>query len=69
MLYKTKFGFNVSVKIVRDSEKDSAKVHVFAPMYIKKHWVMGLSYKSSEFSDSEILRDSNFVSLMEQLYR
>lgn len=69
MLYKTKFGLDISVKIVRDSEKDTATVHVFAPMYLKKHWVMSHSYKSSEFSDSQILRDSDFVSVMARHYQ
>jgi len=69
MLYKTKFGLDVSVKIVRDIKEDNATVHVFAPMYLKKHWVMSHSYKSSEFSDSEILRDSDFASVMAKYYQ
>lgn len=69
MLHKTIYGLDVSVEIVRDSENDTAHVHVHAPMYINKHWVMSHSYKSSEFSDSQILRDCDFVSVMVKHYK
>jgi hypothetical protein len=69
MLHKTRYGFDVSIEIVRDSENDIAHVHVHAPMYINKHWVMTHSYQSSAFSDSQILRDSDFVSVMAKHYQ
>jgi hypothetical protein len=64
MNYKTPFGLDVSVEIMRDKETDTAKVIVHSPMYIVKLWEMSHSYKASQFSDHKILRDSNFVSVM-----
>lgn len=68
MLHKTRFGLDVSVEIVRNTETDTAHVHVHAPMYVNKHWVMKHSYQSSAFSDSKILRDSDFISVMAKHY-
>jgi hypothetical protein len=68
MIYKTDFGYKVSVEILRDVETDSAHIKVHAPFYIKKEWVMGLSFTSSQFSDYEILRDRTFQTVMLQHY-
>lgn len=68
MQHKTSFGLDVSVEIVRNSETDTANVKVFAPMYVKKVWTMPHSYRSSQFSDSQILRDSDFLSVMTKHY-
>lgn len=68
MQYPTKYGVNVSVEIVRDIQNDIATVHVYAPLYIRKHWIMSHSYKSSEFSDYAILNDSDFISIMSKHY-
>lgn len=64
MLHKTNFGMNVSVEIVRDSETDTAYVHVYAPIYTNKHWVMAHSYRSSQFNDYAILKDNDFSTVM-----
>jgi hypothetical protein len=58
------FGFNVSVEIVRDIQNDSAKVNVHSPLSKDKVWAMPHSYKSSQFSDYQIINDSNFISVM-----
>lgn len=64
MSYKTEYGLDVSVEIIRDAETDNAQIKVYSPMYVKKEWILGLSFKSSEFTDSEILRDRDFKSVM-----
>jgi len=69
MQHKTKFGLNVSVEIIRNNETDTAYVHVHAPMYMDKHWVMNHSYKSSAFSDHKILNDWDFVTVMSKHYK
>lgn len=69
MIHKTNYGFNVSVEIVRDSETDTAQVHVNAPLYMNKNWVMNHSYQSSAFTDYQILKDSDFVSVMCKHYK
>jgi hypothetical protein len=69
MLHKTKFGLDVSIEIVRDSETDSAHVHVHAPIYKNKHWVMAHSYRASEFTDFQIINDADFVSVMCKHYQ
>jgi hypothetical protein len=58
------FGFDVSVEIVRDIQNDSAKVNVHSPLSKDKVWAMPHSYKSSQFSDYQIINDSNFISVM-----
>ena len=58
------FGFGVSVEIVRDIQNDSAKVNVHSPLSKDKVWAMPHSYKSSQFSDYQIINDSNFISVM-----
>jgi len=67
-VYKTEYGLNVSVEIIRDAETDNARVKVIAPMYMNKEWFMGHSYKASEFSDYEILRDHSFTTTMIEHY-
>lgn len=69
MLHPTKYGLNVSVEIVRDSETDNAQVHVYAPLYMNKQWVMNHSYRSSEFTDYQILKDFDFVRVMCNHYK
>jgi hypothetical protein len=68
MQHKTSFGLDVSVEIVRDSETDTANVKVFAPIYVQKVWTMPHSYRSSQFTDHEILKDTDFVSVMTKHY-
>ena len=68
MQYLTKYGFKVSIEIIRDNVSDTAKIKVIAPMYINKEWIMQHSYKSSEFTDYEIMRDSDFISTMLKHY-
>ena len=60
----TEYGYKVSVEIVRDIETDTAYVKVIAPMYIVKEWTFTHSYKSSDFSDYEILKDRDFQKVM-----
>jgi len=69
MLHKTNFGFDVSVEIVRDDETDTAHVHIHAPIYTNKHWVMSHSYKSSDFTDFKILKDFDFLRVMSKHYK
>jgi hypothetical protein len=61
MQYPTKYGLNVSVEIVRDNQH--AQVKVIAPIYINKEWLMPHSY-SLEFSDHQIMHDSDFIRVM-----
>lgn len=68
MIYPVDFGYKVSVEIIRDEETDNAKIKVYSPMYMKKEWTLGLSFRSSSFSDSEILKDRDFQGVMKQFY-
>lgn len=68
MLYSTNYGYKVSVEIVRDTQTDTARVIVHAPMYMRKKWEMSHSYRSSHFSDYEILHDSDFIRVMSGAY-
>lgn len=65
----TTFGYNVSVEIVRDKVTDTASVHVHAPMYLTKHWIMPHSYRASQFTDHEIIKDSDFITVMCNHYK
>lgn len=67
-MYKTKYGLNVSVEIIRDNANDVATVKVIAPLYINKEWIMPHSYKASQFTDYEIVRDSDFNSVLSKHY-
>ena len=69
MQHKTKFGLDVSVEIFRDAETDAARVDVHAPLYMKKFWTMPHSYRASQFTDHQILEDSDFISVMCKHYR
>lgn len=69
MLHKTQFGLDVSVEILRDTETDTAKIKVHAPLYMQKEWFIQHSYKSSHFTDSQILKDCDFVSVMIKHYK
>lgn len=60
MKYPIKYGLNVSVEIIRDNISDNAQIKVYAPMYINKEWIMKHSYKSSQFTDNQILNDADF---------
>lgn len=68
MLHPTNYGYKISVEIVRDSETDTARVNVHAPLYIKKLWTMPHCYKSSEFLDRDILKDSDFHRVLSNSY-
>lgn len=61
MKYPVKFGFNVSVEIIRDNERAKVKVH--CPMYLSREFIMSHSY-SLEFTDNQILNDSDFIRVM-----
>lgn len=63
-MLKTDFGFDVSVVIVRDTVTDTASVHVHAPMYTNKEWIMPHSYRASHFTDDQIIKDSDFIRVM-----
>ena len=67
-MIKTPYGLDVFVQIERDIDRDIATVYVHAPMYLNKKWVMSHSYTSSQFDDSEILRDSDFISVLIEHY-
>lgn len=69
MLHKTQFGLDVSVEILRDTETDTAKIKVHAPLYMQKEWFIAHCYKSSQFTDSQILKDCDFVSVMIKHYK
>lgn len=68
MKYPVKYGINVSVEIIRDNISNSAQIKVIAPMYLNKEWVMKHSYKSSEFTDYQILNDADFHSVLTKHY-
>lgn len=40
MIYPTKYGLDVSVEILRDTETDTAQVKIYAPMYVNKEHVL-----------------------------
>jgi len=69
MQHRTKFGLDVSVEIIRDAETDTAQVDVHAPLYMQKFWTMPHSYKSSQFTDFQIIHDSDFISVMCKHYQ
>ncbi len=68
-MLKVPFGFDVSVTVVRDTTTDTASVHVHAPMYLTKHWIMPHSYRASQFTDHEIIKDSDFTTVMCNHYK
>lgn len=68
MKYPVKYGINVSVEIIRDNISNSAQIKVIAPMYLNKEWIMKHSYKSSEFTDYQILNDDDFHSVLSKHY-
>lgn len=61
MLYKTKYGLNVSIELIRAI--DRVDVKVISPLYMKKEWYMDHCY-SLEFSDYQILNDHDFTRVM-----
>ncbi len=67
-MIKIPYGLDVSVQIKRDLIHDVATVHIHAPLYKNKYWVMDHSYAASEFSDFEILKDSDFVTVILKHY-
>lgn len=67
-MYKVIYGLNVSVEIVRDELTDTATVVIHAPLYVNKKWTMAHSYKSSQFTDYQILTDSDFQTVMIKHY-
>lgn len=68
MKLSTPYGLNVAVEIVRDIQTDTAQVNVYAPLYMVKLWTMPHSYKSSQFTDFEIINDSDFTTTMLKHY-
>lgn len=68
MQITTPYGLNVSVEIVRDKDTDTARVDVYAPMYTRKLWTMPHCYKASQFTDSQIINDSDFHRVMLKHY-
>ena len=67
-IYQTDHGFKVSVEIVRDTDRDEAKVIVLADFYKEKRYTMPHSYTASQFTDEQILKDSDFLHVMFQRY-
>lgn len=59
------YGINVSVEIERKG--NTAWVHVHAPLYLRTHWTMLHQY-SARFTDSEILRDRTFQTILINAY-
>lgn len=64
--YPVPYGLNVSVKFRR--EDDTTFVDVYAPMYMTKKWTMPHQYRSSHFTDAQILNDSDFVRVLINYY-
>lgn len=62
--FPTSYGCKVSIEIERDTETDTAAVNIHAPLYIKKFWKMPHCYKASQFTDLEIINDSDFKRVM-----
>lgn len=62
--HKVNFGISVSVQIMRDIDQDNATVRVLSPLYKCKEFTMPHSYKSSVYSDYQILNDSDFTRVM-----
>ena len=67
-LHPTPYGLKVSVEIVRDTDTDTARVVVHAPLYVNKQWTMSHSYASSYYSDHDILNDRDFIAVMREHY-
>lgn len=67
-MYKVPYGINVSVEFIRDSADDNVRVKVIAPLYMRKEWYMPHSY-SLKYSDSDILNDSDFITVLSKSYR
>lgn len=66
VLHPVPYGYLVSIEIERIG--DRAYVHVHCPMYeVKKH-TMTHCYISKEFTDSQILNDSNFKRTMLKMF-
>jgi hypothetical protein len=64
MKHETKYGFKVEVEIIRNEMEDEAIVIVHCPFYITKQFTMQHCYKSSHFSDHDILNDYDFIRVM-----
>lgn len=60
-------AFKLSIEIVRDTEKNTAKVIIHAPLHMNKRKEPTFCW-SCDFTDREILRDHNLVSKMIQWY-
>jgi hypothetical protein len=69
MQIATPYGLNVYVEIIRDAETDTAKVNVHAPLYKCKFWTMSHSYRASQFTDFQIINDSDFKTVMLKHYK
>ena len=68
MIYPTKYGLDVSVEILRDTETDTAQVKIYAPMYVNKEYMLPFSFSSSQFTDAKILKDHDFNTCMLKRY-
>jgi len=60
--YSVPYGLDVTVCIRRE-EDGNAYVDVHAPFYVNKKWTMSHCY-GDVLTDQEILRDSNFHTVM-----
>lgn len=69
MIYPTKYGYKVSVEILRDAETDTAQVKVYAPMYKNKEYILPILFTASQFTDGQILKDHDFNNQMLNRYR
>ena len=63
--YPVNYGSNVSVQLIRDN--DHVKVKVLAPTYMRKEWFMDHCYALT-FDDYQIMRDSDFIRVMNQAF-
>lgn len=67
--HKTQFGTDVSIEILRDTDADTATVFVIAPIYKNKRWPLHHQYVSSQFTDSQILNDRDFIRVMTAAFK
>lgn len=67
--YPTRYGLNVFVELVLDEATDTIHVDVIAPMYVNKRWRMKHSYRASHFTPGEILKDSDFNTVLTKAYQ
>lgn len=68
MIYPIEYGYKVSAEILRDTETNTAQIKIHAPFYKNKEYMLSFFFKSSDFTDAQILKDHNFIARMLQSY-